>query len=69
MNKGLTQYMLTADYIVGLVDGEGSFTAYIRDEAKPVKRKRRAQAEPKFFLSKRYPQESSKLLPIRSNKS
>ncbi|OHA52793.1 MAG: hypothetical protein A3A30_02890 [Candidatus Terrybacteria bacterium RIFCSPLOWO2_01_FULL_48_14] len=42
--------MLTADYIVGLVDGEGSFTAYIRDEAKPVKRKRRAKAEPKFFL-------------------
>lgn len=42
--------MLNPDYIVGLVDGEGSFTVYIRnpDEAKIVKR--RVRAEPKFML-------------------
>ena len=42
--------MLTPDYIIGLVDGEGSFTVYLRnpDEDKLVKR--RAKAEPRFYL-------------------
>jgi len=43
-------YMLNSDYIVGLIDGEGSFTAYIRnpDEQKNVKR--RTKAEPRFYI-------------------
>lgn len=42
--------MLNPDYIVGLVDGEGSFTVYIRnlDEQKRVKR--RTKAEPRFYV-------------------
>lgn len=42
--------MLSSDYIVGLVDGEGSFTIYIRnpDERKEIVR--RVKAEPKFYL-------------------
>lgn len=41
---------LDANYIVGLVDGEGSFTAYVKnpDSAKIVKR--RTKVEPRFFL-------------------
>ena len=42
--------ILTPDYIVGLVDGEGSFTAYIRDPNKPTKVKRRVKVEPRFYL-------------------
>ena len=42
--------MLSKDYIVGLVDGEGSFTAYIRDPNKPTKVKRRVKVEPRFYL-------------------
>jgi len=41
---------LTSDYIVGLVDGEGSFTVYIRDYGKEKKVIRRAIAEPKFYI-------------------
>ena len=42
--------MLNKDYIVGLTDGEGSFTVYIKnpDENKVVKR--RVKAEPRFYL-------------------
>ena len=42
--------MLKPDYVVGLVDGEGSFTVYIRnpDEEKSIKR--RVKAEPRFYL-------------------
>lgn len=40
--------MLTPDYIVGLVDGEGSFTAYVRGEA--ASKRRRAKVEPRFFV-------------------
>lgn len=38
------------DYIVGLTDGEGSFTVYIKnpDENKVVRR--RVKAEPRFYL-------------------
>jgi hypothetical protein len=42
--------MLTKDYIVGLVDGEGSFTAYVRNELTPSSVKRRVKAEPRFYL-------------------
>jgi len=38
---------LNPDYIVGLVDGEGSFTVYIRD---PSQAKRRVTVEPKFYI-------------------
>lgn len=41
--------MLSPDYIIGLIDGEGSFTVYIRNPEK-VGVKRRAKAEPKFFV-------------------
>ncbi len=42
--------MISPDYIVGLVDGEGSFTVYIKnfDDSKEIKR--RSRAEPKFYL-------------------
>ncbi len=41
---------LNPDYIVGLVDGEGSFTVYIRDIDKETKVKRRVVVEPKFYI-------------------
>jgi hypothetical protein len=41
---------LTPDYIVGLVDGEGSFTVYIRNTDVETKVKRRVTVEPKFYL-------------------
>src|SRR3990167_7758261 len=41
---------LTPDYIVGLVDGEGSFTVYIRDVDVEKEAKRRVVAEPKFYI-------------------
>lgn len=40
---------LKPDYIVGLVDGEGSFTVYVRDPSKPSKN-RRVTVEPKFYV-------------------
>ena len=42
--------MITSDYIVGLVDGEGSFTVYIKNPDDSTELKRRARAEPKFYL-------------------
>ena len=42
--------MLNSEYIVGLVDGEGSFTVYVRDPMSSKERKRRARVEPKFYL-------------------
>ncbi len=41
---------LNPDYIVGLVDGEGSFTIYIRNIDKKTKVKRRVIVEPKFYI-------------------
>jgi hypothetical protein len=38
------------EYVVGLVDGEGSFTVYIRDLDNPKPIKRRVVVEPKFYL-------------------
>ncbi|MEM4188767.1 MAG: LAGLIDADG family homing endonuclease [Candidatus Hadarchaeum sp.] len=42
--------MLTPDYVVGLVDGEGSFTVYVRNPDSKDVRKRRTKVEPKFYL-------------------
>jgi len=42
--------MINRDYIVGLVDGEGSFTAYVRDFSQTKVVKRRTRIEPRFFL-------------------
>jgi hypothetical protein len=42
--------MLNPNYVVGLVDGEGSFTVYIRNPKAKKDVKRRARAEPKFYL-------------------
>ena len=42
--------MLTVDYIVGLVDGEGSFTFNIRNPDSGKYVKRRAKAEPRFYI-------------------
>jgi len=42
--------MLNPNYIVGLVDGEGSFTIYIRNPDFKKKVKRRTRAEPRFYL-------------------
>ena len=41
---------LNPDYIVGLVDGEGSFTVYIRNPDVPHVAKRRVVVEPKFYV-------------------
>ncbi len=41
---------LTPDYIIGLVDGEGSFTIYVRDPDSKVAVKRRVTVEPKFYI-------------------
>ena len=42
--------MLNYNYIVGLVDGEGSFTVYIRNPKENKSVKRRVKAEPRFYL-------------------
>lgn len=42
--------MLTQEYVVGLVDGEGSFTAYIKNPDVPTTRKRRVVVEPRFYI-------------------
>ena len=41
--------MLDANYIIGLIDGEGSFTAYVNHGQNPD-RERRARVEPKFYI-------------------
>ena len=43
-------HMLDANYVVGLVDGEGSFTAYVKNPDESKERIRRARVEPKFYL-------------------
>ncbi len=42
--------MLNANYVVGLIDGEGSFTVYIKTREDSKERKRRARIEPKFYV-------------------
>ena len=41
---------LTEDYIVGLVDGEGSFTAFVRNLDESTERVRRTRIEPRFYI-------------------
>lgn len=41
---------LNPQYVIGLVDGEGSFTVYIRNPKSLTKVKRRVSVEPKFYL-------------------
>jgi len=41
---------LTEDYIVGLVDGEGSFTAFVRNLEDSTERQRRVRIEPRFYI-------------------
>ena len=41
---------LTPEYIVGLVDGEGSFTVYVRNPDVERNTTRRVMVEPKFYL-------------------
>ncbi len=42
--------MFTNDYVVGLVDGEGSFTVYVCDRVRSRAAKRRVRVEPRFYL-------------------
>lgn len=42
--------MLNPNYIIGLVDGEGSFSVYIRNPDLKKNIKRRVRAEPRFYL-------------------
>ena len=44
--------MLNPEYVVGLVDGEGSFTAHVRNpnNIKPRDVKRRVRVEPRFYI-------------------
>ncbi len=42
--------MLNPDYVVGLVDGEGSFTTYVRHPESTKKLIRRVKAEAKFYV-------------------
>ena len=41
---------LSPEYIVGLVDGEGSFTVYVRNPDVVCKAVRRVKVEPKFYI-------------------
>ncbi|OGY59604.1 MAG: hypothetical protein A3I31_03185 [Candidatus Colwellbacteria bacterium RIFCSPLOWO2_02_FULL_44_20b] len=41
---------LSEDYIVGLVDGEGSFTAFVRNLKDSTERVRRTRIEPRFYI-------------------
>lgn len=41
---------LEPNYIVGLVDGEGSFTVHIPNPERRKQVKRRARAEPRFYI-------------------
>jgi len=41
---------LSPEYVVGLVDGEGSFTVYVRNPDTKRKVARRVVVEPKFYL-------------------
>jgi hypothetical protein len=41
---------INPNYITGLVDGEGSFTAYVKNSDSKKKVKRRTKVEPRFYL-------------------
>ncbi|MDD5528043.1 MAG: LAGLIDADG family homing endonuclease [Patescibacteria group bacterium] len=42
--------MLNANYVVGLIDGEGSFTVYVNDGKNSRERVRRTRIEPRFYI-------------------
>ncbi len=42
--------MINPDYIVGLIDGEGGFTVFIRNPEENKIIKRRVKAEPRFYI-------------------
>ena len=42
--------MLSPDYVVGLIDGEGSFTVFVRNKRDSNERIRRVRAEPRFYV-------------------
>jgi len=42
--------MLSTNYIIGLIDGEGSFTVYVRNPKDSSMRKRRVKVEPRFYI-------------------
>tara|TARA_Y100000310_G_scaffold28329_1_gene26959 strand:+ start:421 stop:849 length:429 start_codon:yes stop_codon:yes gene_type:complete len=42
--------MLTNDYVVGLIDGEGSFTVYVRDPRLPRRPERRYDVQARFYV-------------------
>ena len=50
MRRNLSNVVFTPDYVVGLVDGEGSFTVYIKNPNSQKKTERRTKAEPRFYL-------------------
>ncbi|MEK7193594.1 MAG: LAGLIDADG family homing endonuclease [Patescibacteria group bacterium] len=41
---------LTEEYIIGLTDGEGSFTAFVRNLDESNERIRRTRIEPRFYI-------------------
>ncbi|OGI31414.1 MAG: hypothetical protein A2271_02805 [Candidatus Moranbacteria bacterium RIFOXYA12_FULL_35_19] len=41
---------INPNYIVGLVDGEGSFTVYVKNPDSKKEVKRRTKVEPRFYL-------------------
>lgn len=49
-NEGTHSMKLSNDYVVGLVDGEGSFTAFVRNLNRSTERKRRTRIEPRFYV-------------------
>ena len=48
--EGTHSMHLTEEYIVGLTDGEGSFTAYVRNLQDSKERIRRVRIEPRFYI-------------------
>jgi hypothetical protein len=49
-NEGTHSMQLSKDYVVGLVDGEGSFTAFVRNLNQSTERIRRTRIEPRFYV-------------------
>lgn len=41
---------LNSSYVVGLIDGEGSFTVYVKNPDSVKKVKRRTKVEPRFYV-------------------
>ncbi len=49
-NEGTHSMQLSKDYVIGLVDGEGSFTAFVRNLDRSTERIRRTRIEPRFYV-------------------